>query len=365
MNRKASMVAMGGAAALFVACSQGTVEAPGPGDPLYVPSDWVAPSLSYDADEYLPARIVDYRQAPGFYAQDATFRISGNQSKLLDFPKGRGTYGADSDSVISLGMAGGYVTLEFDPPLENYQNAADFIVYGNAYWYGTVFWQDPGTIWVREDDGVTLPGAPPPTTGWKLLSPSYWDEEAETWVELAVSDTQLETVSYSHAELADKGLDSWWPEDAASQESLTFENVLILPDRLYLYLSDDVDPAPPVRGVADASPTLKCGDLSGTGGNNHSGTEDNTVDGSDDYPGIDPVYFYTVPDRDESRTVIAGSGGGAAMDLDWALDPEQGFAKAEIASVRWIKIVSGTNRLGANDQEYSCEVDSVVRALAP
>ncbi len=351
---------------IFAACSAGMTDAAKPGDADYVPAGWTAPALTYAAADYLPAAVIDYRQAPGVSVASSSFHIEGNTDKLLDFPDGGGTVTPDIGSLVSLGMAGGYVTLEFDPPLENYENAADFIVYGNAYYSGgsTKVWQEPGTVWVMADSNVN--GQPDDT--WYLLAPKYKDAAGDDWTTLVDSSTVLSTVTYTKtdAEIAcgsEAYSLSWWPSDAADSTTLTFENVLLLPDSLYAY----VDSSPILRGLADAAPTLKRGDLSGTGALNLSGEADNTTDGADDYPSIDPENFYTVPDTVGDRDVDAGSGGGAAMDIGWAVDPSNGFEPVDLsgASVRWVKIVSGTTLKSGAYGDYSCEVDSVVRARAP
>lgn len=352
------------AAAFLAACSAGPAAAPEPGDADYVPPDWTAPSLAYDATDYLPAAVVDYRQAPGVHAASSTYRIADNIAKLLDFPDGGGSYAPENGSLVSLGMAGGYVVLEFDPPLENYRGPADaeapdFIVYGNAYYKSgnaAKVWHEPGTVWVMADtdDDGSRDGEI-----WYLLAPASKAAAGDAWTALVDSASSLSTVTYSAADYAP----SWWPTEADGATSLTFAGVLLLPDSLYSYAGD----SPILRGLADSAPTLKRGDLSGTGTLNVSGEADDTVDGADDYPGIDPEYFYPVPDTVGDRDVDAQSGGGAAMDIDWAVDPGNSFASVDMGgtSVRWVKIVSASTLRDATVGDYSCEVDAVVRALAP
>ncbi len=346
----------------LTACPQGSVGTPGPGESGYVPPDWVAPTLSYDRAEYLPSRVVAYKQAPGYYARNDSYRLyEGNEDKILDFPDGGGTYAPNNDSIVSLGMAGGYVVLEFDPPLENYEDQADFMVFGNAYFmYGNAerVWQEPGTVWVHEDDASIASGGTPPEDGWLLLAPAY-KYDGETWTELGSSSATLSTITYDYATFESEGNESWWPVDADGTTSLSFENVFILPDVVYTGTGTTT---PMTRGLADAAPSMVLGDLSGSGSLNLSGEADNSVEGEDDYPDLDPVYLYTIPDTPGDRDIDAGSGGGNAMDLDWAVDPQDSFSAKSVTSVRWVKIVSGTTLESATG-DYSCEVDAVVRAL--
>lgn len=336
--------------ALFAACSAdgGGGSAAEPGDADYVPDGWETPSLSYGESAYLPAKVVDFKQAPGTYARDSSFRISGNQSKVLDFPDGGGTYAPNNDSLVSLGMAGGYVTLEFDPALANNADAADFIVYGNAYYRGGAsdkVWQEPGTVWVMADangDGL-------PNDTWYLLAPAYKNSEGESWTALTDGASSLTTVTYAKSEIETDHGSSWWPEESDSADSLVFDSVLVLSDSLYASSGT----TPILRALADTAPTLIRGDLDG----------DDSVDGEADYPGLPAVYFYTVPDAPGDRTIDAESGGGAAMDLDWAVDPSASFSPVSLNSAKWVKIVSGTTKLNGTVGDYSCEVDAVVRAL--
>jgi len=306
---------------------------------------------------------VEYTQAPGVHARNTTFRISGNQAKVLDFPDGGGTVAPNNAALVSLGMAGGYVVLEFDPPLENYAAAADFIVYGNAYYNGGIrekLWQEPGAVWVMADaNGNGLPD-----DDWYLLAPAYKNSETDAWTPLVDSSSVLSTLSYDKAVVTKAGTAderaSWWPEEADGESTLTFTDVLLLPDSLYSLGGSSLIP----RGLADSAPSLIRGDLSGTGSLNTSGSDDDTTNGDDDYPGIDPVYFYTVADEPGDRDIAAKSGGGAAMDIAWAVNPAASFSAVTLGSVRWVKIVSGTTLENATG-DYSTEIDAVVRALKP
>ncbi|OHE69856.1 MAG: hypothetical protein A2413_17850 [Treponema sp. RIFOXYC1_FULL_61_9] len=338
------------ALALWMACSDGTVAVPGPpgpGEIGYVPQGWVAPSLLLEAAAYLPARVTEFVQAPGVHARNSSFRIESNEEKLLDWPEGGGVYAPENGSLVSLGMAGGYVVLEFDPPLENYPGATDFIVFGNAYFQGGAsdrVWQEPGTVWVREDED----------SEWLLLAPAVLVDGG--WESLASASSELQTVSYT------KGSNDpdWWPMEEDSS-TMDFPGVFMLPDSIY---GQGVS-SPVLRGLADTAPTLIRGDLSGTGALNDSGRDDDGIDGEDDYPGIDPAWFYTVPDAPGDRDIRKLSGGGAAMDLDWALSPSAAFAPAPPVRVKFVKIVSGTKLLNGAVGDYSCEVDAVVRAVHP
>jgi hypothetical protein len=317
----------------------------GPLPPGYVPPGWSDPTLAYAASEYFPAEVTDFVQAPGQYAKSSSFKIEGNEDKLLGPPEGGGTYSPDNSSIVSLGMAGGSVTVEFDPPIENHSDnigGYDFIVFGNAYWSGgnpSSVWQEPGTIWVMKDED----GNGEPDDTWYLIPGSH----------LSNGDS-FQDIEYSNT---DDGVppppdkkDSWWPDGTASP--FPIEDVFLLPDNLY-NTDGGVDQC---WGYVDAAPTMKLGDLSGAVG----GAGENKLNDTEDYPEIDPVFFYTTPDTHGDQKIDAGSGGGNAIKLEWAVNPDT-FDTEPLDEVSWIKIVSGTLLTDDTFGEYSCEVDAVAR----
>ncbi len=306
----------------------------------YVPDGWVEPSLAYNRSEYYPADVLldDSVTAPGLFVNSSTYSVSANSAKLLNFPSGGGTIVPDNSSVVSLGMAGGSVTVRFDPPIENHVDnigGYDFIVFGNAYWYGgnsSKAWQEPGIIWVMKDedgDGMM-------NDTWYLIPGSH----------LSSSDS-AENITY----LADDLAENWWPQGAASP--LTLSSVFTLPDSLFSYAGEGVIST----GYADVTPTLILGDMSGASGDSST---DNSIRNSEDYPEIDPVYFYTTPDTPGDRTIDAGSGGGDAVDIAWAVDPDT-FDSVSLDEISWIKITGATTLYDAVLGDFSPEIDGITR----
>ncbi|MFW5769639.1 MAG: hypothetical protein ACOCYA_06250, partial [Spirochaetota bacterium] len=286
----------------------------------------------------------DYVQAPGQFANNETYRIEGNKHKLLGPPSGGGSYSADNSSVVSLGMAGGSVTVRFDPPIADHPDnigGYDFIVFGNAYWPNGSperVWQEPGTVWVMKDEN----GNGDPDDTWYLIPGSHLDAESVPEpVEYSLDDAGLPPPADKKAE--------WWPEGAESP--LAFPDVYLLDDEVYPVSGASET----CYGYADSTPTLLLGDFSGADG----GGNDNSLDDPEDYPEIDPVYFYTVPDSHETPGIDAGSGGGNAVKLEWAVDPAD-FSPAELDEISWIRVVSGSLSTGSLG-DYSCEVDGFAR----
>lgn len=336
---------------LFLSCSgmnpNETSNGPRPGDDDYVPPGWSEPQLAFGKPAYFPVEVITSEPAtvvaPGQYVNSDDFGIHENTDKLSGPPEGGGTMGPNNSSVVSLGMAGGSVTVRFDPPIENHPDnigGYDFIVFGNAYWQGgnpQSQWQEPGVIRVMNDEN----GNGEPDDIWYLIPGSH----------LGASDAG-QTVTYDDIPGGDLPPDdkisAWWPDGASSPISIS--DVFLLPDSLY----NTGGAGDQCWGYCDVTPTLLLGDLSGADGN-----DDNALEDVEDYPGIDPVYFYTIPDTPGDRIIDPGSGGGDAIKLEWAVDP-QTFEPVSLDEVSWIKIVSGTLTIGGLG-EYSCEVDAVTR----
>ncbi len=316
-----------------------------PGDSDYLPPNWTAPSLAFDKTAYFPMEVTGYQCTPGQYINDTEYGPASNTEKLLGPPVGGGSNAADNSSIVTLGMAGGSVTVKFDPPIVNHADnigGYDFIVFGNTFFQGAdpeSPWQEPGTIWVMKDENENGK----PDDRWYLISGSH----------ITASDS-AETVVYDDADPAkpppDEYKSSWWPDGESSP--LTVRGIYILPDEIY-----SISGAPRERcwGYCDTTPTLVLGDLSGADGS----AGDNKVDDPEDYPGIEAVYFYTVPDTHGDNKIDPGSGGGDAIKLEWAVDPVD-FSAVILDQISWIKIVSGSLTTGPLG-EFSCEVDAVSR----
>lgn len=86
---------------------------------------------------YYPVEVVKYYQSSGLNSTSLMYSIKGNQDKILGSPSGGSLSTPDNSSIVTLGEPGGYVIVEFDPPIENHSDnigSYDFIVFGNAFW---------------------------------------------------------------------------------------------------------------------------------------------------------------------------------------------------------------------------------------
>lgn len=228
-----------------------------------------------DEAYYTPIEVVDYFQAPGFYSKYEEFSIRDNLDKILGFPVGGGSFAPDHSSIVSLGEAGGYVVLKFDPPIENLE-LYDFIVFGNSFFISGDINQpniEYGVVEVMKDSNLNNS----PDDGWNLLvHPANRD---------AITP---KTITYNKND---------YPED---QWTLGSEDS---------YLVDvwEISNSISYKGFADCNPTLD------------SDTSN-----------------YAIADT-PLGDIDSGSGGGDAFDLDWAISSNT-LEEVYLDQISWVKI---------------------------
>lgn len=252
-------------------------------------------------EDYTPRKVVEYLQAPGFYSNHSDFKIDSNIHKLLGFPIGGGSKGPDNSSIVTLGEAGGYVVLEFDPPIKNGESF-DFIVFGNSFFkngdsaYPNI---EFGIVEVMEDsNGNSLPD----DDWYVLIHPVNRG--------LISKKNKL----YNKANYSDEH----WTFSESSKEVSVWE---IEGDVVY-------------KGFADCNPTLA--------------SEDNKL--------------YTIPDT-PLEDLDSGSGGGDSLDIDWAISSST-LEQVKLKEISWIKISTASYPSKDSDDvrfRFSTEVDGVVR----
>ncbi len=251
-------------------------------------------SLPARADDFASV-VIEYRPAPGQFINDPLFN---DPARALGAPVGGGLGEPNNSKLVTLGALGGSLTLAFtDTVLDDSGNplGLDAIVFGNATYVGgnpNRRWAEPAHIEISRDvNGNGLADDP-----WYLIPGSHITDPDWQW------------------------LGQMWDDDAGTPTPP--ENLAWYPDPLYFpwidwfyltagyALDADLFGAPVVEnpnglnadvegyfGYADCTPTLALP------------------------PDAEPEDFYTVPDDPQAVGVSAGSGGGDAFDIAWAIDP--------------------------------------------
>ncbi|MBL1218505.1 MAG: hypothetical protein D8M59_13565 [Planctomycetes bacterium] len=251
-------------------------------------------------------KVLDYLPGEGLYVNDPNFN---DPARALGAPIGGGTLLADSTKLVTLGGFGGSITLGFDHTVADdpaNHLGLDCIIFGNGVWIG----QNP----------------------------------LSRWSEAAVIEISLDTNGNG---LAD---DLWYlipGSDISDPINQQRNGFYLLPDDPYAQPPLDNpngDGFEAWWGYADLAPVLKRGDLDG----------DNSVDN----PWVSNESFYTVPDDPLTVGVDAGSGGGDAFDIAWAVDPLTG-QPADLPGFDFIRITSAVWSFDNWFGEVSAEIGGV------
>lgn len=297
------------------------------------------PASPARAQSAFAARVVDYRPAPGQFVQDPGFN---DPAAALGPPVGGGTGDGDDTKAVTLGGFGGSIVLAFDHTVTDdpkHPLGLDCIVFGNAFWAGgnaNRRWGEPATIEISRDaNGNGLAD-----DAWYLIPGSHLPAPAQHWQQQTWDDDANDpTYPPAFAWWVPVGEVGTWQTWAFRLPGEVFEVGLTLDNPNGL--SAEVEG---IWGYADCSPTLRLGDLDG----------DDVVDD----PGRLPEAFYTVPDDPFRVGVDAGSGGGDAFDIAWAIDPATGLP-AGLRGFDFVRITNATNVVLGPFGERSAEVCGV------
>ncbi len=288
------------------------------------------------------AEVVDFSPAPGQFVNVPEY---DDPSRALGPPVGGGLYNPDNTSLVSLGGFGGSITLAFDHTvMDDATNPSglDAIVFGNAHWVGgnpNRRWAECGAIEISRDVNGNGQADDP----WYLIPgshiadpPGQW--EARTWDD----DVGDPTYPPTHPAWVPPGRSGVWTTEGYRLPPAVFD-VLVLENPNGLDAEEEG-----VFGYADLTPTLILGDLDA----------DNIVDD----PDITPAQFYVVPDDPFEVGMTPGSGGGDALDIAWAIDPETGQASG-MDGFDFIRITNGVDFIAAIFNESSPEIGGVADVL--
>ncbi len=307
--------------------------------PLFNSLEPEEPDIIDEPDiDYWITKVIEYKPAWGQHVNNTSFN---DINKIYGPPQGNGTAGGCLD-VVSLGSGGGYIIVQFDPPVENdAQNIKgyDFIIFGNAYWPGSnpeQHWQEPACVEVMKD--INENGLPDDT--WYLLKGS--DTVPNDFMSLTYSRTNTNYKPLIKSEYPEAAHFSAYPDEILFQ----FFKFPVLKSG---------QTGEEIWGYADVSPTLKLGDMSGA-----DGISDNSLADSEDDTDIALEDFYTVPDTHGDLQIDAGSGGGDAFKIEWAVDRITG-ASVSLDEIDFIRITCIATNTDAILKDVSTDIDAIAR----
>ncbi len=290
-------------------------------------------------------RVLSYDPAPGQFVRNPNFN---NPARALGAPVGGGLNAADNSKIVTLGGFGGSIVLGFDAPVPNLDASAanpfglDLIIYGNAFYAGgdpSRWFAEAGVIEVSvdananglaDDAWYVIPGyhlGAAPSSRWASQS---WDD--------VTTNTSLPPSNPNWIPLGRSG--QWTTSTYALPLDVFAGPVVENP-------FGSASPDAGIIGYADCSPTLVLGDF------NADGVLD---DGIDDAT-ISPERFYTQPDDPFTIGLWSRSGGGDAIDLDWAVT--SAGASVTLDHIDFIRISTCVNRVNALFGEASTEISGV------
>jgi hypothetical protein len=290
-------------------------------------------------------RLINFDPAPGQFVNVVAF---SDGKAALGPPSGAGTTAGQGTDIVSLGGFGGQITLGFDHTVMDHPSnplGLDAIVFGNAWWIGdnpNRHWAECATIEICRD--LNGNGLPDPDELWYVIPGSHLPSNPE--LEVQCWDDLFEDFTCPPES------PEWYPANAPSAlETMGYP----LPEELFGFpilenpngLDSDVEG---IYGYADYSPTLQLGDTDG----------DNIIDD----PARRAAEFYTIPDDPLVTGISAGSGGGDAFDIAWAMDPATG-QPAGLDGFDFIRLTTAGN--GIDEPifgETSTEIDAVADVAA-
>jgi len=296
----------------------------------------------------------DYRPGMGQFVNNGSYN---DPNKAVGAPVGAGTGVQDTTKVVSLGGFGGQIILAFDHDVEDDPAnpfGLDAIVFGNPRWISGSphhHWTEPAHIEIMPElNGDNIPGSDP-NERWYLipgsaLSPSAW--KTKDWPS---PDPNFPSVWYPST--------YWFPDRPDAYTTGGYElqmNYKTVGGYQGVFVNPNVEDADPNNddqegfwGYAEFTPVLKRGDRNG----------DNVTTGLGDDPNMPAAIFYTVPDDPFTVGITRGSCGGDAFDIQWAVDPENGWQPANLTRFRYIRITNAVDRFLGVLGEISTEIGGV------
>jgi prepilin-type N-terminal cleavage/methylation domain-containing protein/prepilin-type processing-associated H-X9-DG protein len=300
-----------------------------------------------------PHAFPAHRPAPGQFINRPDF---ADPARAVGAPDGN-SFDPGLTSLVSLGGFAGQLVLAFDHDVvDSPANplGLDAIVYGNALYYASdpnARFAEPATIEIMPE--VNASGVPGdhPDERWYLIPGSLLNappaRRQMNWHREEYPDPNRLFLQYPAG--------TGWPDSYGSsgiELPVTYSQVGLVSGLVVNPNTLDADPANDreegIWGYGDCTPSARLGDRDGN---------DLVEDPLDD-PNLPAELFYTIPDDPRRVGIDAGSGGGDAFDIAWAVDPDT-FAPANLADFRYVRLTTAVDRYSVDLGETSAEIDAV------
>jgi hypothetical protein len=294
----------------------------------------------------------NYLPAPG---QRINLPFWNNTSKALGAPIGGGSATPNNDDVVTLGGFGGQIVLAFDHNVGDCPAnpmGLDAIVFTNTFWLSgnpQWHWAELATIEIMPELNGNTTAGDDPNEKWYLIPGSHLTDNSSYRVQ-------------SWYRYEDSGYPAYtnWPDSyqtAAHELSPILQTVdgkegtLVNPNYNPYEPNDPNNEMEGYWGYAEYTPSLKPGDRNG----------DNITTGLGDCPDMPIELFYTTPDNPMIVGISAGSCGGDAFDIQWAVDANT-WESANLSSFRYIRLTTAVDERQIGDEgvlgEMSAEIDA-------
>lgn len=173
------------------------------------------------------SHVYDYRPAPGQFINDETMGSLRTSEEALQWAEQRLTSGR----LVSLGAFGGYVVVGFDHSIVA-TGGYDFAVGGNAFINVGGASNEPGIVWVMQDDN----GNGEPDDIWYALKGAGWNEVRSVTITYTRPSADCESVPWATSDGIKGAVEylpelhrqpSYYPEWMGS--AITFTGLTLLP----------------------------------------------------------------------------------------------------------------------------------------
>lgn len=294
----------------------------------------------------------NYLPAPG---QRINVALWNNAGKALGSLLGGGSATPNNDDVVTLGGFGGQIVLAFDHNVEDCPAnpmGLDAIVFSNTFWQSgnpQWHWSELATIEIMPELNGNTTAGDDPDEKWYLIPGSHLANSSSHRVQSWYRGVVDGYPAYTN-----------WPDSYQTAAYELFPVLATVDGKDGILVNPKYNPTDPddpnnelegYWGYAEYTPSLKPGDRDG----------DNITTGTGDCPDMPAELFYTTPDDPMLVGISAGSGGGDAFDIQWAVDANT-WENANLSSFRYIRLTTAIDERQIGDEgilgEMSAEIDA-------